>query len=356
LVDVQLKVPWKPYEERIASLPFVRAARVSRAGVDAAGQADAVLSFETPDGHRHSLFVECKSSPLHGSAAQMLLRQLHHPSQDAASKWIVWAPYIDPIAGKQLAAAGVHYVDLYGNCRLAVGDQYLAHVERSGAPAKPAAVKGWRPASYRVLFAFLARTDLVALSTRELADHAGGVSPQTVADVRTKLCERGILIAARGTLRWSPGGYRNALDLWTHGFTTTLRPSLHIGRFRAKERDPHRLEAALAPVLDQFGKWGWGGGAACERLTHFYRGETTVVYLSDRPPAFPNLGGLVPDAQGPVSVLVSPGPLALPETTHRAVHPILAYADLLAEAEPRAAEGAAELYAQLVAPTAETTP
>lgn len=248
---------------------------------------------------------------------------------------------------------GVHYVDLYGNCHLALGKRYIAHLDRPGAPAKPPTAKAWRPASYRVLFALLVAPDTVSLATRELAERAGGVSPQTAADVRSKLRARRVLLDARGTLRGSPGGYRRALELWTNGFADTLGPSLHVGRFRAKERDPHRLEAALAPKLDQLGRWGCGG-AACERLTHFYRGETTVMYIEQPPQAFPREFGLVPDVHGPISLLPSPGPLALPAASNHVVHPLLAYADLLAETEPRAGEAAAELYAQFLSAKAQT--
>src|SRR5262245_17134686 len=123
----------KAYEERFGSLPFVRSAKLVVGAIARDSRRDALLSFKTPDGRSHLLSVACKQAPVHGSAATELLRQLR---DNAVSKQVtgllVWAPYIDQIAAKVLAEAGIHYLDLQGNCHIALSDRYLAHIERAG--------------------------------------------------------------------------------------------------------------------------------------------------------------------------------------------------------------------------------
>lgn len=100
------------------------------------------------------------------------------------------------------------------------------------------------------------------------------------------------------------------------------------------------LAAALGGVVD----WRWGGGAAAQRLTRYFRGERTVVYLAEKRSDLGKRLGLVRDAVGPIFIAASPGPLAFTGPEPERVHPLIAYADLLAENEERAREAARELY------------
>jgi hypothetical protein len=335
-------------EEAVASLPFARASEVDLYEAEPGARAvEGVVRFETPDGRQQKLLFELKALPLRRGDAQRIAGSTERRSaRGRTTALLIFAPYVDPAAARVLIDAGVSYADERGNLHVAIGNRYLAHVEKAGAPPKPAAAKGWRPASYRVLLAMIASAQNVQATTRELAQEAGGVSPQTVAELRAKLHDRGLLLKTRGNWRWAPGGYARALDLWTHGFDDTLAPALQVGRFRARERDPRELETKLAPKLSQLGAWAWGGGAACDRLTHFYRGDTTIVYLEDPPAMLPRELGLVQDPQGPITVMKSPGARALGKAEEHVVHPALAYADLLRESEPRAAEAAAEIHAR----------
>jgi hypothetical protein len=129
------------------------------------------------------------------------------------------------------------------------------------------------------------------------------------------------------------------------GFGATLRPSLAIGRFRARERDIGQLETELARRLSPkaAGRWRWGGGAASQRLTGHFRGDTTIVYVERAPSNVPTLLGLLPDPAGSVSLVRTPGPLVFESPREDTVHPLLAYADLLLEGDQRSREAAAEI-------------
>jgi hypothetical protein len=240
-------------------------------------------------------------------------------------------------------------VDLAGNCDVRLGGQYVAHVEGRGAEV-PGAAKSFRSPAYRVLLALLLDPELAGAPSRTLARAAGSVSAQTALDLRERLLQRGILVRRRDRLGWRPRGRREALDLLISCFSATLRPSLALGSFRALEQDVAQLEAALARALDKEPRWRWGGGAACERLTGHFRGDRTLVYLlAGLPHDLPRSLRLLPDPEGTVSFAQCPGPLAFDGPKPDAVHPLLAYLDLVAAAEPRAREAAQEIYDRYLA-------
>ena len=110
------------------------------------------------------------------------------------------------------------------------------------------------------------------------------------------------------------------------------------------------LEARLAPALSAIGPWRWGGGAAADRLTHYYRGDRTVAYVEQPPADLARRLGLVPAADGPVLLVRAPGPLAFRSPHAETVHPLLVYADLLAEGHDRARDAAREIDARYLAP------
>jgi hypothetical protein len=349
LLDVDNAIqPLEAYLPMLLALPFVRKARVS-APSKSNGEPDAIVTLVTPSSTVR-LAVEVKEQAVRSEVA----RQLAHRMSESGHRWIVFAPYVDPAAGEQLAGNGVSYVDLRGNCHVTVGDQYIARVRTPGAPARPLASTGWRPASYRVLFALLANPDAARGTARALATHAGGVSPQTAVDVRNKLTERGVLLETKGGTRWAPDRFRRGVELWTHGYTTTLAPALMVGRYRAKERDIEAMEAAIASRLSVLGTWAWGGGAACQRLTSFYRGDRTLIYLADKPaPTVANQLGLIVDNKGPLTLAHAPGPMTFSDDSNQVAHPLLVYADLLAEEHERAGEAAAVVYDQFIKPHEE---
>ena len=122
-----------------------------------------------------------------------------------------------------------------------------------------------------------------------------------------------------------------------------------VGRFRAKQHTADAIEADLAPRLAALGEWRWGGGAGAQRLTGYYRGDRTIIYVREADPAAVRKLPLVPDPAGDVALVRAPGPLAFEGPNPEVVHPLLVYADLLTEGHDRAREAAAEIYEKYLA-------
>ncbi len=325
----------------LRGLPFVRRAELVSAGKgrDARG---ARLRLQAPD-REFLLPVEFHAGRLGRDSAQLLI----HRSE---GNLMVFTPVVGLELGDLLEQAGINFVDLAGNCHLRLDGRYVARIQgRRGHAAKATAgSRGLRAPAYRVLFAFLTNREWIDAPARAVAS-ASGVSPQTANELRNWLLEKGLLIAARGQRHWAPGRKKEALTLWLSGYSTSLAPNLLIGRFRAREKAPDELERRLESDLDPICEWRYGGGAAAMQLTGFYRGDLTTVYVRQAPPSLARRLHLIADAQGPLILANSAGDASFVSPDPRCVHPLLAYADLLAEGNDRANEAAAEVYERCLA-------
>jgi hypothetical protein len=331
------------YLHRLRELPFVRAAKL----VNSAGgrPCERRILLKTPN-REFQLALEFYSSRLNRDSTQLLA---HRAERDL----MVFTPVVPGELGDVLERAGINFVDLAGNCYLRLGERYVARIQGRRTPAvlkrlPSGGDRGLRAPAYRVLFGLLVEPNLMNASARAIAA-AADVSPQTANDLRNWLLDKGFLVAARKHRHWAPGQRRRALTLWLSGYATTLAPSLLIGRFRARERESRELERRVELELDGLCDWRYGGAAAAWRLMQYYRGEQTLLYLRNPPKDIVSRLRLVADANGSVALLHSPGRPSFVSPESRCVHPLLAYADLLAEGDERANEAAAELYDRFIA-------
>jgi hypothetical protein len=327
-----------PYLDHLRELPFVRGVREAPAPARGPySTADALVVVTTPQGTRRCP-VELRTSHLTREAAEHVVH-LRAESPDL----MLLAPHVGRDLGDHLARARVNFMDLAGNCHVRFDDAFVARVQGLAAAPRPANARALRAPAYRALLALLLDTELLPKSTRAIAIAAGGVSPQTVADLRAHLVERGDVLLAKGTPRWSPRGRARAFDLLLGGWSTALVPQFTVGRYRAREREMPALEPRLARELDALGAWRWGGGAAAQRLTQFYRGDDVTLYLMEPPHDLARRLGLVSDRSGPVVILRAPCAGAFESPVADTVHPLLVYADLLGLGDDRAREAAGEL-------------
>lgn len=328
--------------ERLRAVPFVQDAQLAARAKDDPPAIAARLAI-CAAGRVRKLPCTVQHSHLSRAVAQHLI-----VLGAGLPGLLVLAPAVGSELGELFEQARINFIDRAGNCYLRVDDKLVARVQgRKVARAAPSG-RALRAPAYRALFALLARPSLIDAPVREIAA-ASGVSPQTAADLKQRLIDRGVVVKIKARHVWLPERHNDALNMFVAGFADSLAPHLLVGRYRAAERDTALFEQRVEPLLDEVVAWRYGGGAAAMRLTGHFRSERTVIYVQDPPADLPARLRLVQDRDGPIVLMRQPGHVAFDSPHPRCVNPLLAYADLLAEHDSRAREAAVELYDRFLA-------
>ena len=326
-----------PYLQILRGLPFVKNVEVRVADRHPDQQEDASVSFHTTKG-RHEVAVEVKTVPLSRTAATSLVaRGLYNPGR----RWVAFSPFVSQPVGQLLASHDIGFVDQAGNCHIAVGQDFLAHVEgrRRTSPARHG--RGLGAKSYQVLFALLARPELITAPIRSLAE-AASVRKTAAADLLQRLKDEGFILRDKSGRRMVRSSA--LMDRWVAGYADKLRPRLLIGRYRSAANEPLAfVKQAEATFGNDLG-WAWGGATAAYRLTQHYRSEITTLHVAVQ--STTNIQrrlSLLPAKDGPIVLLGVPGPLGLDGPAPHVAHPLLVYTELLVAGDERALEAAAEI-------------
>jgi hypothetical protein len=321
----------------LRALPFVQRAEMRPTA--ATPSEDARLRLQTPQG-RYECSVSLKDAPLTRSAAANLISVV---SAAGDRPWMVFSRHITRSVAQLLVDQRIGFVDEAGNCHLAIGEDYLAHIEGRRPPELPRQGRGLGPQSYQVLFALLAKPEAVNAPIRSLADLAG-VRKTTVARMLTRLEEENLLVRDKGGRHITQPA--PLLDRWLVGYADKLRPRLLIGKYRPFTKDPQELQTLVAQRLGEDQEWAWGGVTAAYNLTQHYRGEHTILHIRDVPPHFQEGARLLPATDGPFVILAPPGPVAFEGPEPHLAHPLLIYTELLVDGGERARETAEEVKAR----------
>jgi hypothetical protein len=76
------------------------------------------------------------------------------------------------------------------------------------------------------------------------------------------------------------------------------------------------------------------------RLLHYYRGEETTLHIRRPAPQLAKHLRALPDPNGPLTIMVTPMPLAFQGRVPHTAHPLLIYSELLAAPDERAKSAA----------------
>ena len=331
--------------ERVRELPFVLAAEALPLAVGLSRDlgVDGRLRIRTPTGDVEFLVVRRRSSP-----TLAVLRAIAERLGALAEPCVLLAPYVGRKAAQELRQLQLNYMDSVGNCRLAIGDRYIAHVEGRRPPALPSSARGLGVAGYQVYFGLLADPALRGASVRRIAE-AAGVGKTAVADALRRLEADGILVQTRSGRRLLEP--RRLTDRWLEGYAALVRPRTEIGRYRTVHGDPPSLEAAVEAQLGSDAVWGWGGTAAAARLTQYYRGRETVLHIQDPPTDLATRLKALPAEDGSLRIFKTPGTVAYEGAIPHTVHPLLVYGELLAGNDARAHKAAEELRERFLGPS-----
>jgi hypothetical protein len=323
--------------QHLQDIMFVRDVKVLPAPLP---PADAVLRVVTINGRTHKLYVEEKKAPFSKTTLSHIVARF----AGKEASYVLFAGFVPAALATEMAERNINFIDRNGNCFLRLGDSYVAHVQGRTA-VRMVGEKRLHGASVRVVLALAVDESLLQAPTRTISAQAGGVSPQTVSDVIEFLRHRNIVDGHRHR-KWLGDAARRLSELLVH-LWPSCATSLTVQRYRSRARHADDIEATLTPQLAALGEWRWSGGLAVGKLTKEFTSDDAWIYVAKRPVMLPRFEGLLPDPQGNVRLLTSPGPAAFANTQMggqiRTVHPLLVYLDAIATGDARTNEAARDL-------------
>ena len=270
---------------------------------------------------------------------------------------ILVADYVNPNMAERLRDEKIQFIDTAGNAYIDQPGHYVyvrGNKENTNQPrsGKDATQRAFEPKGLMVVYAFLCNEYLVDAPYREIADRAG-VAVGTVGWVINALKAAGYI----RDLEWKKGrklvNHRRLLNRWVEAWPEKLKPKLLIGEFEAEV--PYWWKQI---EINELGGY-WGGEIAAARYTDYIKPQEAMVYIPKK-----NANKLFAEARlrkmndwnKEINVLVHVYEPFWPRVegylenefweNEGLVHPILAYADLIATGDPRNHEVAKRLYEQ----------
>jgi hypothetical protein len=248
--------------------------------------------------------------------------------------------HVTPPLADALRAQGIEFIDAAGNAFLNQAPLLVFVKGQRPAQEAPALERGraFQATGLQVLFALLARPELVTRPYREIAV-AAGVAHGTVGWVMAELPRLAYVAKIGGGRRLING--ERLLDRWTEAYARTLRPRLLLGRYRG---DLGTLNQRTTPWPEGVLV---GGELAAARLTRHLRPGTATLYAQAIDPKVLLKLVLKADTEGNVEFRRRFWNFP-PEETQLTPN-LLVYADLLAIGDARCLETAQLLRGPLLA-------
>lgn len=252
-------------------------------------------------------------------------------------------PYVSDTLGRALQQRGICYLDTAGNAYLYTAiPTFLVLIRgnrhpKAGTQAQP---RAFQPAGVQLLYHLLSKPALLQASYRVLAEQAQ-VALGSVSMLLRGLQQLDLLREEAGKRRWTEPAH--VLRRWVDAYGEVVRPKLAAQRYRW-------LDSAMARQgwqhVELSHEMAWGGEPAAHLLLDGYLlPEYFTLYTTAARGEVMRRLRLVPDPTGQVEVLRPMDTIWGAERPQpQAVHPLLAYADLLLTADPRNREIAHRLH------------
>lgn len=231
---------------------------------------DLLFELETPEGRvRLAVEVKANGQPRHVQSAIHSLA--YYLNREGPAYPVLIAPYLSEQSRRICEEAGLGYLDLEGNCRLAFAGVYI---ERA-VPSTPKIVRKdaaalFTPKSTRVLRTLL-RDPSQRWKLQDLAD-AASVSIGQASNVRQALLDKDWAMPDTEGLKLK--GPDDLLDGWRAAYRPPAGETLEF--YTARHGDA--LTDALKSLVDGPGKVVAGGQTAARWLSPYLRSPMELFY------------------------------------------------------------------------------
>jgi hypothetical protein len=303
----------------------------------------------TPDflveikGQKYAIEVKKWAQQTHFGAMVERMKRLPEPR-------LLVADYVNPNMAERLRNADIQFLDTAGNAYINAPPLYI-HIKGNRKPdvttQHEQTIRAFTQTGLKVVFAFLCNPNLVKAAYRDIAGQAQ-VALGTVGWVIGDLKAMGYLIdrGKRQTRRLN--NYYDLLDRRVELYPALLRPKQFLGVF-----NKHNLtdEEQMNLNIKEYDAY-WSGEAAGNEHTGYIRAEVDMVYIPEH-----RAGDLIRrlklfkggDKAHGIIKLYKPF-WQKPEAYNGYVHPVLAYADLIATGDARNIETAKLIKDEYIKP------
>jgi hypothetical protein len=256
-----------------------------------------------------------------------------------AMKGLLVADYVNPKLAERLREEEVQFIDTAGNAYINAEPLYIYVKGKRNTQEvidkKERKRRAFTQAGLKVIYALLCKPDLVRVAYRDIAEIAG-VALGTVGWVMGDLKEMGYVKEHGGKRNRRLDRYFELLDKWVEMYPGILRPKQVIGVFN-KEAITDMTQIDIQNY-DAY----WGGEVAGNEYTGYLKPEIATIYIPEHRKA-----ELIRDFKLFKGGNKNYGVVKLykpfwkkPEIDTAYVHPVLAYADLIATGDGRNIETA----------------
>ena len=301
----------------------------------------------------HLFTVRIKKWAQHGNLGALINQVKQLPGEG-----LLVADYINPRMVDTLRRQNIQFIDAAGNAFIS---QPAVHVHVKGrrqqqvgfASNRDGAKRAFESAGLKVVYAFLCHPGLVNKAYREIAEQAG-VSLGTVGSVLNGLKAGGFIHDQGGRQGRGLAHYQKLLDRWVDVYPEKLKPKQWLGDFVAA--DPYWWKRVDIQRYDGY----WGGEIAAASYSDWLKPQVATLYLPEQ--ARNHLLGdsrlrkmteWRDERQSVVHIYQPFWPVWLDDVDgvpkKGLVHPVLAYADLLATGDPRNRDAAQRIHDQYIA-------
>jgi hypothetical protein len=340
--------------DQIRAVPFVRRLRLVPGESHHDSDYDCTLEITTPGGE-YRFSVIRKRSYLDRSLVNALIGRIQRERKPKKAQQgrtsfpaLVFAPYIPAPTAKNFIDAGISFADEVGNIHLALGDKYnwtfIGERKQANAPESERIT----PAAVQLLFQFATTPNSVKWTVRDLAS-AAGISKSKVAQLRARFVHDRLLIPLDGEERFQiTPALKESL---VFGYSHVLRPKILLGRNRHADKTTEEFLTRLAhTAAGNKVSYALTGGPAADALLHIYRTPDVPLFASANDMATLRNFRLMPDREGPVTLLRAFAPLVYWRDVEgkTVAPPWLIYAELLTGVEDRDREVAEDLRQKLL--------
>ena len=259
------------------------------------------------------------------------------------AEWLLVCQYIPKPIKEELKNRTVNYLETAGNCFIRKDGLFFYINDKAVTKQRlPKEGKLWKQTGLKFLFGILVKPELLNQPYRNIAKATkvalGNIGPFIEELKQEGFVKEGINNKNKFLFIENKEQLQNK---WAGLFNAILKPKLRQGKFRFLNNDDEKKWKNL-PAKNIY----WGGEPAGELLTDYLQPEVFTIYTNEPKTIIMKEFRLVPDQNGKVELIELFWDTKLfGKNNHKAVPPLLAYAELITSPDSRNRE-TAELIRQ----------